>query len=175
MKRMSWRRPRLALSVTALAVATAATAATASAASAPANAPDKGKTGCISFGTITEKVVNATAPPATFALGDSGSYTNFLYSDAGVFLGTATGSSWAVEIRPADHHIIAYVQAADLFSDGSVHESGLMDVSKTVTGAEVDVPAIGTTGKYVGMVGTRSFKRLSPVLYTSGLTLCPRS
>ncbi|WP_033287156.1 allene oxide cyclase barrel-like domain-containing protein [Streptomyces sp. NRRL F-525] len=137
--------------------------------------PDLGSPRCVSFTALNEKVLSATSTdndPKGLSLTDSGGYTNALIDAHGKQIGTATGSSVAVLVRASDNHVMAFNTNVDKLIGGDVTENSVMDATGTVAGATVTEPAVGTSGRYLGMTGARTYRRIDPQTYVSSIVLC---
>lgn len=114
----------------------------------------------ISFENINEVCrieINSGGPSAGMNLGASVTFHDELYDEQGNKLGTGEGT--AVVFGASDGTLMQIVSAVDQFLDGTVVYTGTytmfpMDEAKVVS-------AIGTSGRFLGKSGTRSFKLLN--------------
>ena len=144
----------------------------------PANAaPAPDKPHCIVYDNLTEKVLTASftdVPPEGYSVGDLGRWDNNLISADGVVLAEAIGGS-IVKYNNEEQGLGVYQWNTDTFANGVVKEAGMTDGWALLAGEWISIPAWGVSGKYRGLVGTRSFKRTSEDgIYQSKLELCRR-
>jgi hypothetical protein len=139
----------------------------------PGSPPGKG---CIVYNNITEKIVQeyGTMPTSGPAVGTIGNYRDRLYDSAGNVIGTATGTGWIVHKNPVDGHLMSYYSETVNLPGGQIRDAGIIDFSAMMAGARVSFPAVGISGRYLGMVGSRIW--WGPVLHVSEhveMVLCP--
>lgn len=114
----------------------------------------------ISFENIKEIChieINSGGSSSGLNLGDSVTFRDELYDEDGNKLGTGEGT--VVVFGASDGAHMQIVSAVDQFVDGTVVYTGTyamfpMDEAKVVS-------AIGTSGRYLGKSGTRSFQLLN--------------
>lgn len=132
--------------------------------------------GCVILKNLTDKIVTyqASTPPP-FGVGSTGNFYDELFDSAGAKVGSITGSSWVIQQRASDGHLLAYSQEEITLADGTIHTAGVYDFTNVYSGKWESGPAVGTSGKYLGMYGTRSAAVVIPTkLAKAAITLCPR-
>jgi hypothetical protein len=163
--RLSVRRGAL-LGALAAAVCTAVVpAGSASAAALPAP---------VSLDGLKEVVISLTyndVPPAGPSVGDTGTYVDDLYAADGTEIGQVTGTAHILYQDPASGDLYSLYDQTITLPGGTVHAEGLVNVEDEIAGDWVSVPAWGTSGKYLGLVGTRSWQAESHTLANASIDL----
>ncbi|WP_086666194.1 allene oxide cyclase barrel-like domain-containing protein [Lentzea kentuckyensis] len=88
-------------------------------------------------------------------VGHSVHFRDELYDEDGQLVGTTEGLA-VVFSHQSEGHLMQLVSAVDTFPDGTVHWTGQYDQEPVEE--EHSVVAIGSSGRYVGMVGRRSWR-----------------
>lgn len=90
-------------------------------------------------------------------VGHSVNFHDEIYDADGQLVGTSEGVA-VVFSHPDDGHLMQLVNATDSYPNGTVHWSGKYDMEPVED--QHSVLAIGTSGRYLGMVGRRSWRML---------------
>lgn len=109
---------------------------------------------------LTEDVdlrYHAVNPPGP-GLGDHNTYDSVLSDADGGVVCTLTGAGWKVLERTSDGHLMAFYQERIVFPDGEVQTCGWIDVRAIQEGRWQSLYAIGTRGRYLGLIGTRELR-----------------
>lgn len=110
---------------------------------------------------LTEDVdlrYHAVNPPGP-GLGDHNTYDSVLTDAEGTVVGTLIGAGWKVLERSSDGHLMAFYQETINFADGGQAQTcGWIDVRAIQEGRWQSLYAVGTRGRYMGLVGTRELR-----------------
>jgi hypothetical protein len=93
--------------------------------------------------------------------GSSVTYYSDLLDADGTKIGTTVDGFGLVFIDPADARLKEVVQATDTFADGTVFWTGVVDIAAISQGEPQSATAFGATGRYRGMVGTRTIRMVA--------------
>lgn len=141
---------------------------------APAPAPVAALS--ITFDNLTEVVVKLVYSGGTTpAVGETGSYDDDLYDAQGDLIGTADGTADILFQSPINGDLYSLYDQQITLPGGTVHAIGLVDVNDEIAGDWVTIAAWGTSGRYLGLVGTRSWKAISHTLADASITLYAHS
>jgi hypothetical protein len=106
--------------------------------------------------------------------GDGADFRNEISTQDGL-LTTLSGSVTIVDIPPANQHLIGFYREELDLDDGVVRTVGIVDLTDTIMGAEQVIEAFGVSGRYRGLIGTRSFKATTmPDTYDATIILRKR-
>jgi hypothetical protein len=116
----------------------------------------------------TEKAmsINHIGPANPWPVADVGSaaiYYDDIYDEEGTVIGHAVGYSEAVEVRESDGHVIVMYHEAVELPEGTFKAVGTVDQAALPEGKWIHLDMIGTSGKYLGARGTRSYQAIPPL------------
>ncbi|MEA5360352.1 hypothetical protein VA596_12465 [Amycolatopsis sp., V23-08] len=109
---------------------------------------------------LTEDVdlrYHAVVPPGP-GLGDHNTYDSTFSDAEGTVLGTLEGAGWKVLVRESDGHLMSFYTERAVFPDGEIRTTGWVDVQAILEGKWQSLYAVGISGRYLGLVGTRDLK-----------------
>jgi len=165
-------RPRAALVVVLVALVTIATAGwavvsdaggdTAADVSDPVPGTGHPPVGCETLDGITEQTLDYfhTGEDSSIPVRAGGEgliYHDDIYDASGKVIGKALGMEVGTYTRPSDGHLIADFHEIVELPGGSITTSGTGDRTGMFLGTPTRFPAVGVSGKYLGMSGYRSF------------------
>ncbi|WP_448316709.1 allene oxide cyclase barrel-like domain-containing protein [Streptomyces sp. CO7] len=106
---------------------------------------------------IVVKVVDDVdvADPQT---GQTGTFDDELYDETGRQIGTSHGSFRITYVRPGDGGLMTYYTEDITLEDGTIHAEGWADFNDVRTSEWVYYPATGTSGRYAGLTGFRTWR-----------------
>lgn len=86
--------------------------------------------------------------------------------------GTITGSGWKV-VDSADEHVWSYYSEEVVTDEGTIQTSGWMDSTVVWAGQWQTLHAVGTSGRYLGLVGVRQIRQIEPrERFQANIVLC---
>jgi hypothetical protein len=110
---------------------------------------------------VFEKLTNVQyndVPPTGPSPEDTGQYWD-TYTYHGKFFGTVHGSGQDLYVRPSDGHLIGYYTEDLNLVGGFVRTYGLVDVTaEYVLHEQATLTAVGNSGRFAGLTGTRQWK-----------------
>jgi len=116
----------------------------------------------------TEKTacVHWIGPANPWPVADVGSAAIFyddIFDADGAVVGHTVGYTEAIEKRASDGHVIVIYHEAVELPDGTLKATGTVDQSAIFEGKWIHLEMRGTSGKYLGAKGTRSYRALPPL------------
>jgi|GEM_PF-4247052 hypothetical protein len=110
--------------------------------------------------------VHWIGPADPWPVADVGSAAIFfddIFDADGNKVGRTVGYTECVEKRESDGHIIVNYHEAVELPDGTLKATGTVDQNVIFTNGWVHLDMVGTSGKYLGAQGTRSYRALPPL------------
>ncbi|NJP45186.1 allene oxide cyclase barrel-like domain-containing protein [Actinacidiphila epipremni] len=107
---------------------------------------------------IVVKVVDDVTNLADPQIGQGGTFDDELYDEGGKLIGTAHGTFTIRYIRPGDNGLLSWYSEDITLEDGTIHAEGWADFNDVKTSKWVFYPAVGTSGRYEGLTGFRSWR-----------------
>jgi len=144
----------------------------------PDVARTKSADGCVVLTRLAENadIQFHAASPIRPSVGDHNSHVDRLTDASGSAVGTITGGGWKVYERPYDGHVLSYYREEIEFPDGAVQTSGWMDSTAVWSGEWQTLHAVGTSGRYLGLIGVRQIRQEIPrELFRANIVLCATS
>jgi hypothetical protein len=116
----------------------------------------------------TEKTVsiNHMGPAEPWPVQDVGSAAIFyddIYDEEGTVIGHAVGYTEAVEVRESDGHVIVMYHEAVELPGGTLKATGTVDQTALPEGKWIHLEMKGTSGKFLGASGSRSYQVILPM------------
>ncbi|MET8701893.1 hypothetical protein ACFVUH_22180 [Kitasatospora sp. NPDC058032] len=131
--------------------------------------------GCVVFENLTDTVValemHDQGSPA-IEVGDGATVHDVLTDAEGRSVGSLTGEMSIVFARQSDQHFIGYYREEIQLPGGSVRTAGLVDIAGSTAGVPQTVAAFGTSGRYRGKLGTRTYQLVAPNVYLTNIKVC---
>ena len=139
--------------------------------STPANAAED----CIVMANMDEKITNIHEkdPNGRFPnVGGSATFTDYFYDANNKLLITDEGRALA-PFKDSRGHMIEVGWEVLTLSDGTIEDGGQYDITDGFDGKWISVPAVGTSGRYLGYTGERKFLLVIPgKLLKAEIRLC---
>ncbi|GCB53267.1 hypothetical protein [Streptomyces sp. NL15-2K] len=107
---------------------------------------------------ITKSELNVTTPPNTWGPGTMATYWCDVFDADGKVVGTTVGSMVILYQDPETGHFIEQVSEQISLPDGTIAASGLVDRTEVLQQKWLGYRAEGTSGRYLGMTGSRNFR-----------------
>ncbi|MEU4746617.1 hypothetical protein AB0G02_40015 [Actinosynnema sp. NPDC023658] len=107
--------------------------------------------------TVDWKLVGSPVQEAMSRPGDAFTYYDEVYGDGGEVIGHVLGFVTVAEVRAPDGHVITDYEEAVELPDGTIRVSGRADRADMLAGGTVRFDAVGTSGAYTGLKGTREW------------------
>lgn len=116
----------------------------------------------------TEKTASISyiGPADPWPVGQVGSaaiYYDDIYDAAGTVIGHTVGYSEALEVRESDGHVIVMYHEAVELPGGTLKATGTVDQTAILEGKWIHLEMRGTSGKFLGASGSRSYQAMLPL------------
>jgi Allene oxide cyclase barrel like domain len=116
----------------------------------------------------TEKAtsINYIGPADPWPVQDAGSaaiYYCDIYDAEGTVIGHSVGYTEAIEIRASDGHVIVMYHEAVELPEGTFKAVGTVDQNAIPEGKWIHLEMKGTSGKFLGASGSRSYQAIPPL------------
>jgi hypothetical protein len=105
---------------------------------------------------ITSLVIDSSSPSGP-VVGDSFTYITVLHDGTGAVVGGVRGRCGWLFVRRSDGHLLGWCNETLALTGGTVRTWGGIDAATVFSGAVTRLAAVGVSGRYAGILGSREF------------------